>query len=419
MKVNFWIKNAGAKYDLSQTEQGNPGIGGTQYELSLVSYLLNKMCDDISVVVYTDNIGLSSKDVQISYVDNYSKMLHAINHTGEILVFAQTYVDQEFYQELSETSIYAVVWVHNYLTYLEYKNINVTRNVKKIVFVGQQLYDHYIDTPLIKKSTVIYNCIPKYDEIKNNKDFDNPSIIFNGALIRQKGFHVLAKAWNRILSECPNAQLYVMGGNLYGNKAEVHDYIEKCCKYLRDKNGELLESVHFLGALGNEKEKYYENAVVGVSNPTGQTETFCLSAVEFEAHKIPVVTYNGYGLLDTVLDGKTGIRIKTASQLSEAIVQLIKNKKLNEKMGTAGRKFVNSTFTPEIIIPKWHWLLTEGIQYELKSEFSFKNLADNYKWLYYFNSRLQKSFGIMQKISIHGISIWFKFKLKQILFRRK
>ena len=156
-----------------------------------------------------------------------------------------------------------------------------------------------------------------------------------------------------------------------------------------------------------------------MSNPTGQTETFCLSAVEFEAHKIPVVTYNGYGLLDTVLDGETGIRIKTASQLSEAIVQLIKNKKLNEKMGTAGRKFVNSTFTPEIIIPKWHWLLTEGIQYELKSEFSFKNLADNYKWLYYFNSRLQKSFGIMQKISIHGISIWFKFKLKQILFRRK
>ena len=48
-----------------------------------------------------------------------------------------------------------VAWVHNYLLYEEYKFITELSQIKKVIFVGQQLYDYYCDSNIIKKSLII------------------------------------------------------------------------------------------------------------------------------------------------------------------------------------------------------------------------------------------------------------------------
>lgn len=45
---------------------------------------------------------------------------------------------------------------------------------------------------------------------------DTKKVVYSGALIKQKGFHILAKAWKNILKAVPDAELYVLGGGLYG-----------------------------------------------------------------------------------------------------------------------------------------------------------------------------------------------------------
>ena len=43
--VSFWIKSNGKKYNLDDAEVGNPGIGGTQFELAIIPYMLTVATD--------------------------------------------------------------------------------------------------------------------------------------------------------------------------------------------------------------------------------------------------------------------------------------------------------------------------------------------------------------------------------------
>ncbi len=415
MKLYFWIKSKGGKRNLDDSKFGNYGIGGIEFELSIVPCMLREMYPYYDIHIYTDNIELKSDSMAVHYVTNSLEMIDKISKEEGVLIFAQDFSDKIFFERLNRTEIQAIGWVHNYLTFLDYVYLQTSPNIKRVVFVGRQLYDHYIDTTLIKKATYIYNCVPYYKKIDRRISICEPKIMFVGAFSKQKGFHVLAKAWKRILKVYPNAQLYVAGGKQYSDNGKIDRYYVYCKKFLTDKRGNLLDGVHFLGILGDEKRKYYESVSVGVANPTGKTETFCLSAVEFEAHEVPVVTYDGFGLLDTVINEKTGICVRGAKKLAKAILRLIKNTEFNRALGINGRKFVCSIFTPEHVIPKWHWLITDGLYLEkMPDEFSYANYLDDWKWLRYINSRIQKMFHLKGKLSVQGVGTWSRWRLKRL-----
>lgn len=410
----LWIKNNNKTYNISETRFGNPGLGGTQFEEAIVSFYLKEMYPKMNFKIYTNNMGLTSHNVKIVYVKDIHELLEKVSNSDSILLFTQTDVDSAFYSSLKKTKIQAIAWVHNYLTYDVYNSLVKIENIQKVVFVGQQLYDHYIDTPLIKKSLVIYNCIP--DCFVKRDDIVTKKVVYVGALIRQKGFHVLAKAWKGILKECPDAELYAIGGGLYGSENEISDYQKYCNRYLSDSKGELLPSVHYLGTLGNEKEEFYKTIKVGVANPTGNTETFCLSAVEFESHGIPVVTYDGYGLLDTVIDGETGYRIRGVKDCKNAVVRLLKDDELNRKLSNQAKKFADSRFTPDIIIPQWYSLLTEKLWIkEMPDSFSYQNFRDDFKFFRFLNRKIMNMLGLKRGISVQGVETFLKYKIKKML----
>lgn len=198
---------------------------------------------------------------------------------------------------IETNQIKTILWGHNFYLSDFCNKISGCSYVKANVFVGRQQYDRYVDHKVIKKSTYIYNMYPQpvYEARKENS---NHAVTYIGSLVPLKGFHVLAQAWKSILTEVPDAELNVIGsGKLYGRNSKLgrygiadEEYERQFMPGLTEPDGSIMPSVHFWGVLGVEKNDVIRNTCVGVVNPTGRTETFGISALDFESMSVPVVT---------------------------------------------------------------------------------------------------------------------------------
>ena len=103
------------------------------------------------------------------------------------------------------------------------------------------------------------------------------------------------------------------------------------------------------------------NTTVGVVNPSGLSETFCISAIELESMGVPVVSKKYGGLLDTIQDKKTGLLFKNEKDFVSSVVKLLKDKKLNDEYSRNAYHFVRETFSAETVIPVWYSMFQEII----------------------------------------------------------
>lgn len=344
--------------DLTKLKNGNPGIGGSEYLFALLGMYLQENTSDIDCTIYhySDN-KLCNKDVIVS---DEIEMLHKMEEDHIDIFIYQVNKSVEWYSELEKTNLKAMAWAHVYLAYYEQRLLINNSKVKRVVFVGKEEYDSYIDSNLIQKSTYIYNMLnTKKKNVTRN--ISSKSVTYVGSLVPAKGFHKLAKIWNSIHKKVPDAELYVIGtGKVYNRNASLGkygiaqaDYENKFMKYLTDANGEIIPAVHFLGLLGEEKDDIFLKTMVGVVNPTALTETFCMSAVEMELMKIPVISRKKWGLLDTVVNGETGYLFCTEKTFKKQIVKLLNNVDLNKKMGDAGADFVKNKFEADNVVSRW------------------------------------------------------------------
>lgn len=387
MKVALYLDDNGFHdLDLRFPEKGNNGVGGTQYCFLMLAYELVKNTN-IEVCIYHHNTNHLPVGTVDRIVRDWEEML-SIGRGQDIFVFKAD--DKKARLDLMQKyNLNCVAWAHNYLLADRLKQLTSNSAIKRVVFVGKEHYDRYIDHDVINKSTYIFNMFP-------SKSFEarplpnEYSVTYTGSLVDGKGFHVLAKAWKMVLKKVPNAKLYVIGnGKLYNRNSKLGplgisdiEYEKKFAPYLLE-NGKLLDSVHFLGTLGNEKIDVYKKTKVGVMNPSGITETFGLSAVEMEACAIPVVTKAKNGLFDTVKDGETGYLIKNEKQLAERIAVLLRDDNLNVTLGRQAKLFVNKSFDPAVLVGKWVELFDDVIANNVAEYLRpTTNFSNNFKWLH-------------------------------------
>ena len=361
MKIYLFLEDQGIKgVDLSQPQNGNPGIGGTQFLFVALAYeLAMKDKYDITLVHYQKQQFPSKVKSETVETDIFDILE---NEKPDIFVFHPN-KDADWYKKLDSLNIKCIAWVHNYISYKDASVLSSCSNVKAVVFVGKQQYDRYIDHNIIYKASYIYNFIPKI-EISRKPEF-KLWVTFVGSLTYPKGFHWISKCWKKVVEQVPRAELHVIGsGNLYSRNSKIgsygiasEDYESQIMPDLVDDNGKILESVKFHGNLGAEKFDVLENTAVGIMNPSGETETFGLGAVEMQQVGIPVISRRKFGLLDTVSNNCTGILIDNINDLQEAIVTLLTDKEKNQEYGNNARKFVESKFNKDKIIDDWTNLL--------------------------------------------------------------
>lgn len=337
MKIAFYLPNKGLKnIDCRNLECGNPGIGGTEYIIQATAHYVQKAnSKDIEIVVCANEIGLLSSAFQSVQIENLKDLVSKT--TPDYILFKyESSVYQEASRCIANTNTKLLVWTHNFVPRRELTILAEDKNVERIICVSREQLNMYRDHKAFLKSSFVFNGMPvkylKRLEGKLPKLSERPNeVTYIGSIVDYKGFHLLAKAWRKVLQSVPDAKLNVIGsGKLYDRTAKLgkygiaeESYENQFIKYLLDENGTILPSVKFWGVLGVEKNDVLLRTKVGVPNPSGISETFCITALEMQAMGCVVTTIDYGGFRDTVYR-KTGLLYKNPEQLANSIILQLK-----------------------------------------------------------------------------------------------
>lgn len=392
MKVAFFLNNVlyRSDTDYSNIQHGNPGIGGSEYMLLLIAYYLSYRSNGLYIRLYVTNDGLFNDVLKIKKVENIEIAANdAANDGFDKFVFDSKWAkwQQKPFKHLP-SSFSLIPWMHSFCLSPEAHIIYDHPNVRRIVCVGSEQRDLFRDDRFFKKSDYIFNCVPINEEVINvARGLPNckreHNVVFMGSLNPIKTFHVLAEIWPRILERVSDAQLYVIGSAELYNKINEYgayhlaqkDYEDSFIDYITDENG-IINSVHFLGTLGEEKNEILMKSKVGVPNPLGRTETFCLSAVEMQLMGCSVAAMEAPGYFDTLYNG---YMVKDKKQLEDAIVKLLLADAPIDYDSTV--EYMKTNFSVEVVVAQWEQLLKSDLKHRINSIYPIKNLLYRSKWL--------------------------------------
>lgn len=341
MKIGFYLQNANiTNVDCSNPMSGNPGIGGTEYLFISTAYALfqhvGRKSLNYDIVLIANNIVSLPTDITVIEADDKNLWAIAKRHSIDIIVVRYSLDNYHICTQLIGISR-IIMWTHNFVRRSELNILSKDENIVAIVCVGSEQLNMYRDHNAFKKSVVIFNGYPIDEFIRNEvgnvssfADRGN-EVTFLGSLVWFKGFHLLAAAWKRVLESVPDAHLNVIGGGkLYDRNRKLgkygiaeQNYEQSFMPFLTDDDGIILPSITFHGVLGNEKKSILNKTKVGVPNPSGVSETFCIAALELQLWGAVIATINYGGFKDTVY--KSGVLYDDVEKLASSIVRQLKS----------------------------------------------------------------------------------------------
>ena len=408
MRIGFYLENKNIQnVNLTQPRLGNPGCGGTEFNFVALAYELqqkqNNRCKPILLANHIEKLPKMLEARQVSNVCDAARM--AKENNCDFFIYRPRRREQIKILDLIEKlNLPTIAWAHITPGTSYLRKMAQERFLRAVVCLEREQYDLIQDSSCLKKITYI----PHGFDVDNfrlstllEKDFS--SVVYLGSLVPLKGFHLLAGAWPTIVKRIPHAKLTVIGtGALYDESVKLgplgvadRNYEKKyIIPYLSDSAGQLCSSVRFVGKLGHEKKEILHRALIGVPNPTGLTETFCMSAVEFQASSTAVVSGAFYSLMDTVNHGVTGLLGKTKNDLINNICYLLNNPEKACQMGKAGEQYIRQKYNYENITYQWIDLFERLSRGEQLRHISFKkNIFRHWKWAVFINRFFQKTVG--------------------------
>ena len=212
--------------------------------------------------------------------------------------------------------------------------------------VNSRATSRLIPKMFVNKVSILYPGVDvqalRSSESQKRVDRKEKTILFVGRLVWRKSVHELLQAFKLVLEEVPNAKLVIVGDGIQ---------MEELVK-LANTLG-IQSKVEFTGFLVGEElwKKYHEcDIFVMPSKETGMdTEGFGMVFLEAGLFKKPSIgTWCG-GIPEAVLHEKTGILIPQGdiSALKDAILLLLMNEDLAEKLGQNAHNRIVSDFTWE------------------------------------------------------------------------
>ena len=357
-KVGVFLNNKGtSQVDVSHLQDGNPGMGGTQFEFFILLSELQKL--GIYELVYFGTVVQKGLDgVNTVVVQDVYEAFEKCNELKiDILISRDGGADK--IDILKNTKL--IYWVHNFLPFNFCKTVGKNKKVKRVVFVSYQHRDFYLEMNIAKKAEVIFNSfyLPKAIEVYPVKE---KSVVFVGNLVPIKKLHVVTEIWPSVIKKVPDARLIVIGSGQTANRdrplgpngiAEAN--YEKQILYPLEKSN-VLQTVEFKGVLGGEKSDIIKKAKVAIA--PNDKETFCISALEYILSGTPVVGVSKGGINDVVENGKTGVLCKTKRGLKKNLIKVLNGKKSFDSLPSGIRYFENN-FAVDKFIEKWIRVIDE------------------------------------------------------------
>lgn len=181
-----------------------------------------------------------------------------------------------------------------------------------------------------------------------------PVVACVSRLVRRKGQDVLIRAWPRVRSAFPAAALILVGGGPDRNR------LEALVRQVR------AEGVQFVGGVSGAQLPGYYAACDVFAMPCrtrrGGLDVEGLGMVYLEAAACarPVIAGTSGGAPEAVRAGETGLIVgdpRSARSVADSILELLSDRDRAKAMGRAGRAWVESEWTWEVLAARWRELL--------------------------------------------------------------
>jgi len=171
---------------------------------------------------------------------------------------------------------------------------------------------------------------------------DDPCVLFVGSLIPRKGLPFLVEAAEKIVKKYSGTKFVIVGEGPLKNQLLSN---------LETAN--LSGNFKFLGNVKEDMLTALYNCADVFALPSIQ-EGQGIVLLEAQASAKPVVAFDVGGVNEAVRNGETGLLVKRGSseELADALLKLLSDKALREKMGANGRRFVTENFTWDICAQK-------------------------------------------------------------------
>jgi glycosyltransferase involved in cell wall biosynthesis len=205
-----------------------------------------------------------------------------------------------------------------------------------------------------KKVIVIPNLVDtkKYDKcdavkIKNRFGFSNKIIIgYIGHFTHNKGVELLVKAFPYMLKKFPNSRLVLAWSELDSGKKEIKKLIKK--EGLKNKS-------ILLGKIDVPKFLSTIDVLVLPYRVTFATQLFPSVLLEAMSVGVPLVTTKIKPLTEVIADGRTALFVQPSNsqKIAKAIINLLSNQELREKMIANQREIARQKFSQEVITQKY------------------------------------------------------------------
>ncbi|MCR9183343.1 MAG: glycosyltransferase family 4 protein [Flavobacteriaceae bacterium] len=169
---------------------------------------------------------------------------------------------------------------------------------------------------------------------------DDIVFMFLGRMNLDKGIPELGRAFERLSNERPNCKLLLVG-------ADEDDMFPLLRSIIHKRNKLIYYGVT------SEPERFLQ--ACDVFCLPSHREGFGTSVIEASLLEKPIICSDTYGLKETIIEYKTGLRHKVndVDSLYKAMLTMYDNEKMRKDYGENGRKYVLNNFTAQAITEEW------------------------------------------------------------------
>lgn len=210
----------------------------------------------------------------------------------------------------------------------------------KILIVSKHMKPRLLDLGCPEDKIVWSPYPPEEFFFKAKPNFTKNNFFMMGRFVDKKAPYYAVLALKKVVKKHPDSILSIAGdGPLFSVCQDLVKYFNL------DKN------IHFIGRISQEEAfNFYENSLAFIQHsiiaPNGDMEGTPVSILEASAAGIPIVSTIHAGIVDVVIDKKTGFLVKEhdVDAMAEAMCYLIENKEIAMEFGQNGRDFVKNNF---------------------------------------------------------------------------
>jgi glycosyltransferase involved in cell wall biosynthesis len=169
------------------------------------------------------------------------------------------------------------------------------------------------------------------------------TILFVGRLDARKGVHFLMQAVPKVLKECPDAHFICIGSDTAKGAGNASVLAELKKSLATDACGNAVTFIQHVPL--DQLPAYYRSADICVL--PSLYENAPMTAIEAMSCGKPVVASSAGGTKEYVIDNRCGLIVPSADSdaLAHALIKLLKDDKLLERLGQGARNHVEEALT--------------------------------------------------------------------------